>query len=43
MRANLKRSYNTDPIASDDFFTKSTKGEAFRSLTFGLCFMHAFM
>ena len=43
MRANLKRSYNTDPIANDDFFTKSTKGEAFRSLIFGLCFMHAFM
>ena len=43
MRANLKRSHNTNPIANDDFFTKSTKGEAFRSLIFGLCFMHAFM
>lgn len=41
IRANLLGSYNSDPIADDNFYSACSKGFEFRRLTFGLCFFHA--
>jgi dynein heavy chain len=43
LRANLLRSYQSDPISDDTFFTgvKSSNQEAWQKLLFGLCFFHA--
>ena len=43
LRANLKRSYGTDPLNNQEFFAGGEKGQTFKSLLFGLCFMHAFV
>jgi dynein heavy chain, axonemal len=43
LRANLLRSYQSDPICDDSFFrgVKSQNQEAWQKLLFGLCFFHA--
>lgn len=41
LRANLKRSYNTDPISSQKFFESSKHPYHFKKLVFALCFFHA--
>lgn len=41
IRANLLGSYNSDPIANDDFYNSCVRGVEFRKLIFGLCFFHA--
>ena len=43
VRANLKRSYQLFPISDHEFFTESNKPQKFKSLLFGLCFIHAFV
>eukprot|EP00201_Polytomella_parva_P020499 CAMPEP_0175042260 /NCGR_PEP_ID=MMETSP0052_2-20121109/2450_1 /TAXON_ID=51329 ORGANISM="Polytomella parva, Strain SAG 63-3" /NCGR_SAMPLE_ID=MMETSP0052_2 /ASSEMBLY_ACC=CAM_ASM_000194 /LENGTH=3805 /DNA_ID=CAMNT_0016305023 /DNA_START=33 /DNA_END=11446 /DNA_ORIENTATION=+ len=43
LRANLRRSYQLDPISSSDFFETNSKPLAFKALLFGLCFLHAFV
>ncbi|KAK3272243.1 hypothetical protein CYMTET_19451 [Cymbomonas tetramitiformis] len=43
VRANLKRTYQLDPIANEEFFEASNKPEVFKSLCFGLAFIHAFV
>eukprot|EP01138_Halocafeteria_seosinensis_P015539 gb/GECG01015857.1/.p1 GENE.gb/GECG01015857.1/~~gb/GECG01015857.1/.p1 ORF type:complete len:1604 (+),score=253.95 gb/GECG01015857.1/:1-4812(+) len=41
MRANLQRSYLSDPIADKDFFDKVSNATTFRRMLFSLCFFHA--
>eukprot|EP01038_Epipyxis_sp_PR26KG_P004763 gene4763-6681_t len=42
IRANLLGSFNSDPIANDDFYDSlPSRGFEFRRLIFGLCFFHA--
>ena len=43
LRANLLRSYISDPIANADFFAGCNKGREWRKMLFGLCFFHAFV
>ena len=40
MRANLKRSYISDPISDDSFFSGVANARPFRRMLFGLCFFH---
>jgi dynein heavy chain len=41
IRANILKSYNSDPISDDSFYTGSTKQETWEKLLFGLCCFHA--
>ncbi|KAI8904079.1 dynein heavy chain and region D6 of dynein motor-domain-containing protein [Gorgonomyces haynaldii] len=43
LRANLMRSYQSDPIVDESFFNgvKKSNEDAWRKLCFGLCFFHA--
>ncbi|XP_058254502.1 dynein axonemal heavy chain 3 [Hemibagrus wyckioides] len=41
LRANLLRSYLTDPLCDPAFLSSSTQPQAWRKLLFGLCFFHA--
>jgi len=43
VRANLKRSYQLEPIASEQWFEGCNKPGPFKKLLFGLCFVHAFV
>ncbi|KAJ8047551.1 Dynein heavy chain 3, axonemal [Holothuria leucospilota] len=41
LRANLLRSYRSDPISDESFFEGSNKPEQWKKLLFSLCFFHA--
>jgi dynein heavy chain len=43
LRANLRRCYGLDPLSRDDFFEGCAKGDLFKRMLFGLCFVHAFV
>ena len=37
----MKRSYNLEPVSSDDFFETCKQPAAFKKLLFGLIYFHA--
>uniref|UniRef100_A0A4W4DRY3 Dynein heavy chain C-terminal domain-containing protein n=1 Tax=Electrophorus electricus TaxID=8005 RepID=A0A4W4DRY3_ELEEL len=41
LRANLLRSYLSDPVSDPTFFSTSTNQHVWQKLLFGLCFFHA--
>ena len=43
LRANMRRSFQLDPIANPEFFETCGKSEVFKKLCFGLAFCHGFV
>ena len=43
LRANMRRSYQIEPIANQEFFESCGKPEVFKKLLFGLAFCHGFV
>ncbi|XP_026815944.1 dynein heavy chain 7, axonemal-like [Rhopalosiphum maidis] len=41
LRANLYRSFTSDPIVNEEFFEGCKQGSHFKKMLFGLCFFHA--
>ena len=41
MRANIARSYSSDPINDQEWFEGNKQSENFKKLLFALCFFHA--
>jgi dynein heavy chain len=43
LRANMRRSFQLEPIANPDFFESCGKPDVFKKLVFGLAFVHGFV
>ena len=43
LRANMRRSFQLEPIANPDFFESCDKPETFKKLCFGLAYVHGFV
>ena len=43
LRANMRRSFQLEPIADEEFFEGCNKPEVFKKLCFGLAFCHGFV
>jgi dynein heavy chain len=41
IKANLMKSYSSDPINDSEFYNEAKKPAAFQKMLFGLCFFHA--
>ena len=43
LRANMRRSFQLEPIADESFFESCNKPDVFKKLCLGLCFIHGFV